>query len=92
MLALFPVLISILTPFLAYAQVGEDAGSLVTIFYGVVGVFGAVSILVFSVGLANYFTRLGTERREEGIETMGKGFSIMAVVIFAIVILRFLEG
>lgn len=92
MLALLITLVSIFMPHVARAQVGEETSSLVTIFYGGVGVFGAISILVFGVGLVTYLTRLGTERREEGIETMEKGFSIMAVVIFTIVILRFLEG
>lgn len=71
---------------------GEEMSDFTIIFYGVVGIFGAVSVVVFIVGLVTYFTRLGTERREEGIHTMEKGFSIMAVVIFAIVILRYLVG
>ncbi|MFZ2555525.1 MAG: hypothetical protein WAZ27_00440 [Minisyncoccia bacterium] len=85
--------ITVFVPFTASAQaLGEELSSLTIIFYGVVGVFGAVSVVFFIVGLITYFTRLGTERREEGILTMEKGFSVMAVVIFAIVILRYLEG
>lgn len=85
--------LTIFVPLIASAQaIGEELSTLTIILYGVVGVFGAVSVIVFAVGLATYFTRLGTERREEGIHTMEKGFSIMAVVIFTIVILRYLVG
>lgn len=86
-----PVLMLFL-PFVAAAQESESAGTAILGLYGVVGFFGAASLIVFIGGLIIYLARLGTERREAGIEIMEWGFSILVVVILCIGLLRWLQG
>lgn len=57
-----------------------------------IGFFAAIAIIFFIGGLIVYLTRLGTERRAEGIEIMGKATSVLIVVILATGLLRWLES
>lgn len=59
--------------------------------YAAVGFFGALAIIVFVTGFIIYVTRLGTERREEGIKIMQKGVSVVMVVVLATAVLYWLE-
>lgn len=59
--------------------------------YSAVGFFGAVAVIVFVTGFIIYITRLGTERREDGIKIMQKGMSVMMVVVLASAVLYWLE-
>lgn len=56
-----------------------------------IGFFGAIALIVFTTGFIIYITRLGTERREDGIKIMEKGLSILMVVVFATAALYWLE-
>lgn len=62
------------------------------ILYGLVGSFGAASVIVFVWGFITYITRLGTERsketREEGIHLMEWAVTILVVVVLLSGILR----
>ncbi len=60
--------------------------------YGLIGFFGAASVVAFIAGLIVYLVRFGLEHREEGIHIMEWGVSILVVVIFLIAILRFWQG
>lgn len=62
------------------------------ILHGLIGFFGAASVGVFGWGFSVYITRLGTERREEGIEIMEWGVSILVVVLLLIGVLRYVQG
>ncbi|OGG60815.1 hypothetical protein A2765_01765 [Candidatus Kaiserbacteria bacterium RIFCSPHIGHO2_01_FULL_56_24] len=89
----FAPIIALLAPMAAAAQEsGSATGSLILGLYGVVGFFGAASVVVFIGGLIVYLIRLGTERREEGIKIMEWGFSILVVVVLCIGLLRWLQG
>ncbi|MBL8157943.1 hypothetical protein JNK62_00165 [bacterium] len=59
--------------------------------YAAIGFFGAVALGVFFTGFIMYITRLGTERREDGIKIMEKGMTILMVVVFATAALYWLE-
>jgi hypothetical protein len=56
-----------------------------------IGFFGALACIVFLAGFVIYVTRLGTERREDGIKVMEKGVTIIMVVILAAGVLYWLE-
>ena len=72
----------------------EVASQSVTVEFGLyaaIGFFGAVALGVFFTGFIMYITRLGTERREDGIKIMEKGMTILMVVVFATAALYWLE-
>lgn len=73
-------------------EIVEEWGSLEFALRAAIGFFGLVACLFFLHGLITYLTRLGTERREEGIKTMTKGVGILIVVVIVVGILRWLEG
>ncbi len=79
------------TPFVVFAQEGGTP-SFQVILFALIGFFGAISIIVFVTGLIVYLTRLGTERREKGIEIMEWGVSVMVVVILCAGMLRWLQS
>lgn len=86
------LLLLLLIPLPVIAQ--EAAAYPITFEFGLyagVGFFGAVAIIVFGTGFITYITRLGTERREEGIKIMAKGLSVLMVVVLAAAVLYWLE-
>ncbi len=83
---LFTSLLLIALPGVAVAQT-DDSITLVMFLHGMIGFFGALSLVVFVAGFLIYITRLGTERREDGIKVMEKGFTIMMVVILCVAVL-----
>lgn len=87
-----PILMTLVPVAAAAQESGSATGSLILGLYGVVGFFGAASIVVFIGGLIVYLIRLGTERREQGIKIMEWGFSILVVVVLCAGLLRWLQG
>lgn len=82
----------LLTPLPLFAQA---AGGIDTVVFGLraaIGFFGAIAVIVFLAGFIIYLTRLGTERREEGIVIMEKAVSVLIVVIVATGVLRWFEN
>ena len=63
-----------------------ENSTLITVLYGLVGVTGALSAVLMIWGFVVYIMRLGTVRRETGIEMMGWGvrFIITAVVLIGV--------
>ena len=59
--------------------------------YGVIGFFGAVSILAFVGGFVLYIIRLGTDRRREGLIIMEWGVTMLFVVVILIFILNWVK-
>ena len=89
----FLIILAMLLPLTASAQdVSSDGITPEMILYALIGAFGAASVVVFIGGLIVYLTRLGTERREEGIHIMEWGASILLVVFLCIGILHWLTG
>lgn len=80
-----------LMPLPALAQVYGEIGSFAFALRAAIGFFGAIGCVVFMTGFIVYATRLGTERREEGIKIMSKGVSVLVVVILAAGILYWVE-
>ena len=68
-----------------------ETSTFVLILYALIGISGALSIIAFVRGFITYISRLGTERRDEGIKIMewSIGFIITAIVLIGI--LRFFE-
>ena len=90
---LYALLFVFLTPMPLSAQDAADEwGSLEFGLRAGVGFFGLIACLVFLHGFITYLTRLGTERREEGIKTMAKGTSVLIFVVITLGLLRWLEG
>lgn len=86
------IALTLFTPLPLFAQA---AGGSDTVTFGLraaIGFFGAIAIIIFLTGFIVYLTRLGTERREEGILIMEKGVSVLIVVIVASGVLRWLES
>lgn len=63
----------------------------ILLIYALIGVSGALSIVVFVWGFIVYIIRLGTERRVEGIRIMEWGVSLIFTAIILIGVMRFLE-
>jgi O-antigen/teichoic acid export membrane protein len=80
-----------LVPLPVLAQVAGEQDSLQFALRAAIGFFGMIALLVFGSGFATYITRLGTERREDGIKIMEKGLSIFMVVVVATGVLYWLE-
>lgn len=70
----------------------EETSTIVVAMYGLIGATGAVSLLIYVWGFAVYISRLGTVRRDEGINIMiwASGFAIATIVLIGI--LNFLEN
>lgn len=72
--------LTLFTPAVTFAAVGLR--ETVTLFlYATVGFFGAAALLLFSAGLLIYMVRLGTVHREDGVEIMAWGVSVMFIVM-----------
>lgn len=82
----------LLTPLPLFAQDMEGSNMFVFGLRAGVGFFGLIAFIVFLTGFIVYVTRLGTERREEGIKIMEKGVAIAIVVVIAVGVLRWLES
>ncbi len=65
--------------------------SIITLVYALIGISGALSIVVFVWGFTIYISRLGTERRIEGIRIMEWGVGLAITSIALIGVLRLLE-
>ena len=68
-----------------------ESSLLISIVYGLVGGVGALSVVVMIWGFITYIVRLGTVRREEGINIMGWGVRLIITAIFLIGVLRLLQ-
>lgn len=65
--------------------------TIVTLAYALVGISGALSLIVFIWGFVVYISRLGTERRVEGIWIMEWGVGLIITAILLIGVARLLE-
>jgi hypothetical protein len=61
------------------------------VLYGMIGVVGALSIIQFMRGFLMYITRLGTDRRDEGLKIMEWGVALVMTLIILIAILNLLK-
>jgi hypothetical protein len=61
------------------------------ILYGMIGVVGALSIIQFVRGFLTYITRLGTDRRDDGLKIMEWGVALVMTLIILIAILNLLK-
>jgi hypothetical protein len=61
------------------------------VLYGMIGVVGALSIIQFARGFLMYITRLGTDRRDEGLKIMEWGVALVMTLIILIAILNLLK-
>ena len=59
-----------------------------TVLYGLIGISGALSIIVMVWGFLVYIFRLGTVRREEGIHTMEWGVRLVITSVILIGVMR----
>lgn len=66
-------------------------GSFEILLYAMIGISGALSLAVFVWGFAVYISRLGTDRRVEGIRIMEWGVGLVMTSIFLIGILRLFQ-
>lgn len=92
MRSLRSIALLLITPLPLFAQAAGGSDTIVFGLRAAVGFFGAIALIVFLTGFIIYVTRLGTERREDGIKIMGKGVSVLIVVIVACGVLRWLES
>lgn len=63
-----------------------ESQTLILVIYGLIGVAGALAVVVFLWGFITYIARLGLVRRKEGIDIMewGVGFIVTAIVLIGI--------
>lgn len=66
-------------------------GSFEILLYAMIGISGALSVVVFMWGFATYISRLGTDRRIAGIRIMEWGVGLVMTSIFLIGLMRFLQ-
>lgn len=66
----------------------NDLETFVILMHALAGVAGALSVIVFAWGFVVYLTRLGTERRLEGIHIMEWGVALMFSALVVIGVLR----
>ena len=59
-----------------------------TVLYGLIGISGALSIIVMVWGFLVYIFRLGTVRREEGIHIMQWGVRLVITSVILIGVMR----
>jgi hypothetical protein len=60
--------------------------------YAVIGISGALALVVFVWGIIVYAARLGTERRVQGIRIMEWGVALILTSVLLIGALRFTEN
>ena len=65
--------------------------TLMTVIYGLIGITGALSLVVMVWGFVTYIVRLGTVRRDEGIKIMAWGVRFIITAIILIGFLRLLQ-
>lgn len=65
--------------------------TVVLLFYAMIGISGALSVVVFVWGFVTYIARLGTERRVYGIRIMEWGVAIILTSVLLIGVMRILE-
>ena len=78
-------------PVMACAQTSTSE-NVVFLLYGLIGLFGAASVVVFLWGFILYLVRIGTERREDGIHIMEWSISLIITVIILIGLLRYIQS
>ena len=66
--------------------------TLIILTFALIGISGALSFVVFVWGFVVYISRLGTERRVEGIRIMEWGVGLIITAIILIGVLRFLQS
>ena len=57
----------------------------------VVGLMLVSSILLFGMGFGTWMVRLGRKDRDEGIDNMGKGLTVLFVLIVLLTIVQFFQ-
>ncbi len=64
----------------------EEPRTFVLLMYALIGISGALSVIALIRGFVTYISRLGTERRKEGIDIMewAVGFVITSLVLIGI--------
>lgn len=68
-----------------------DVRELIILIYAMIGITGALALIVFTWGFVVYISRLGTDRRIQGIRIMEWGVGFVITSIFLIGFLRLLE-
>lgn len=70
-----------------------EAATLITVLYALVGACGAISIVVFAWGFAEYITKIGlpAAQRDKGIEIMEWGVRFSITTVFVILVLKIVE-
>lgn len=65
-----------------------DENSMVTVLYGLIGISGALSVVLFIWGFIEYITRIGLPavRRDKGVHIMewGVGMVITGIVLIGV--------
>ena len=81
-----------LMPSLAFALTLGEAGEALSItLYGLIGFFGALSLITFVSGFIFYVIHIGIERRTYGIHGMEWGVALLFAVLSLIVVLGLIE-
>ena len=63
-----------------------ESSAIILILYALIGICGALSVVVLVWGFIVYISRLGTERRDKGLDVMewSVGLLITAIVLIGI--------
>jgi hypothetical protein len=71
----------------------SESEAVITIVYGLIGATGALAIVVFAWGFAEYITKIGLpgKMRDPGIGIMEWGVRLILTAVFLILVLKFLE-
>lgn len=69
----------------------STAETTVLLLFALIGVSGALAVVVFVWGFVIYISRLGTERRVQGVRIMEWGVSLIVTAIVLIGVLRLVE-
>jgi len=65
-----------------------ETNSFTILLYAMIGISGALSVVVFVWGFVTYISRLGTDRRIAGIRIMEWGVGLVMTSIFLIGVLN----
>lgn len=68
--------------------------TLITIVYALIGATGALSIVVFVGGFADYITKIGlpSVQRDRGVAIMEWGVRLVITAVFLILVLKLLQN
>ncbi len=66
-----------------------ETNSFTILLYAMIGISGALSVVIFVWGFVVYISRLGTDRRVAGIRIMEWGVGLVMTSIFLIGVMRF---